>query len=84
MPWHFDACEINEDHGYLIKDPLTVIDTKREGDGYFLELSNFNLLEDRYSRDLRPRLTKICQRMERYEDYDWYSEAWEYIIRFEN
>jgi hypothetical protein len=40
-------------------------------------------LEDKETLDLQIRLTKICQHMERYEDYDWYSEAWEYTVTFE-
>lgn len=81
--WPLQICEVNEEYGYLIKDTLTEIDTKREGESYFTELSNFNLLEDRETLDLELRLTKICQRRERYEDEEWYSEAWEYLIQFE-
>ncbi|MBE6598509.1 MAG: hypothetical protein E7638_03590 [Ruminococcaceae bacterium] len=81
--WPLQICEINEEYGYLIKETLTEIDTRREGEGFFTELTNFNLLENRETLDLELRLTKICQRMERYEDYNWYSEAWEYNITFE-
>ena len=81
--WPLQICQVNEEYGYLIKETLTEIDTQRDGDGYFLELTNFNLLEDKETLDLQIRLTKICQHMERYEDYDWYSEAWEYTVTFE-
>lgn len=81
--WPLQICRVNEEYGYLIKETLTEIDTQRDGDGYFLELTNFNLLEDKETLDLQIRLTKICQHMERYEDYDWYSEAWEYTVTFE-
>lgn len=80
--WPLQICQVNEEHGYLIKDTLTVIDTKRDGETYFLELSNFNILENRETLDLELRLTKICQHMETYKEYDWYSEAWVYYISF--
>ena len=81
--WPLVICEVDEKYGYLIKNTLTEIDTKREGDTYWLELSNFNLLENRETLDLEIRLTKINQRKAHFEDDDWYSEAWEYTVTFE-
>ena len=81
--WPLQICEVNEEYGYLIKDTLTLIDTRREGDTFWLELSNFNLLEDRETLDLELRLTKEGQRTVDFDKYDWYTEAWKYTIRFE-
>ncbi len=81
--WPLQICEVDQENGYLIKDTLTEIDTRREGDTYWMELSNFNLLENRETQQLELRLTKICQHMENYDKYDWYSEAWCYYIDFD-
>ncbi len=77
-------CQIDETYGYLIKDTLREIDTRREGQGSLLELSNFDLLEDRKTKDLQIRLTKInTHEGRRQEDGDWYCEAWEYVVSFD-
>ena len=76
-------CQIDETYGYLLKDTLREIDTRREHEGSFLELSNFNLLENKETLDLEIRLTKInTHEGVRQEDGDWYCEAWEYVVSF--
>ncbi len=79
-------CQVNEEYGHLIKDTLTVIDTVREGQ-YKVELSNFNLLEDPVTKNLEIRLTKINindAEQGNGNPGDWYSEAWEYFLEFED
>ncbi|MBE6598392.1 MAG: hypothetical protein E7638_02995 [Ruminococcaceae bacterium] len=90
-PWLIDGnqpryplqiCEVDEEHGYLIKDTLTVIETIRDGQTS-IELSNFVLAENPETLELELRITKCnfdgkCQ-----EEGYWYSEAWEYYISFE-
>ncbi|MBE6598394.1 MAG: exo-alpha-sialidase [Ruminococcaceae bacterium] len=75
-------CQVDETHGYLIKDTLTVIDTIREGQTD-VELSNFNLLENKETLELEVRLAKIDFNGELQEQGYLYSEAWEYIIHFD-
>ena len=80
--WPLQICEVNEEHGYLIKDTLTVIETVRDGQTG-IELSNFGLLEDRETQDLHMSITKINFNDQYQEEGNWYSEAWEYVIHFE-
>ncbi len=75
-------CEVDDTYGHLIKDTLTVIDGVREGQTY-VELSNFGLLEDKDTLNLEIRLTKVNFNGGSQGDGDWYSEAWEYNIEFE-
>lgn len=82
--WPLQICQVDEQYGHLIKDTLTEIDTRHEGESYLTELSNFNLLEDRETLELQLRLTKICQFREHYDEVEWYSEAWLYNINFDN
>ncbi len=91
-PWLIDGnqprhplyiCQVDEDHGHLIKDTLTVIDTIRDGQTS-IELSNFNLFENRETLELEIRLAKCNFDGKRQEDGYWYSEAWEYFIDFED
>jgi len=77
--WPLQICEVNEEYGYLIRDTLTVIETIRDGQTS-VELSNYNLLENRETLDLELRITKININGETQENGKWYSEAWEYNI----
>ena len=70
-------------YGYLLKDTLTVIDGRRDGQTY-VELSNFDLLENRETLDLEVRLTKCNFNGGRQEEGDWYTEAWEYTVHFDD
>jgi len=74
-------CQVNEEHCYLIKDTLTVIDTVRDGQTS-VELSNFTLLEDPDTKDLELRLTKTNFNGKCQEEGYWASEAWEYYLEF--
>ena len=51
--------EIDETYGTAKRNTLTVIDTRREGESEFLQLSNFALLDDRETGDIECYLTKI-------------------------
>lgn len=81
--WPLQICEVDEDYGFLRRDTLTVIDTKREHESFYVELSNFNLLENRETMDLEIRLSKINGRITEPGQTDFYTEAWEYVLRLE-
>lgn len=76
-------CEVDDVHACLKKDTLTIIDTRREGESEFTELSNFTLFENRETGNLEVRLSKIKQIAETEEKYSPYSETWTYEISFE-
>jgi hypothetical protein len=69
--------EVNETTGTLIKETLTVIDTKREGETDFVQLSNFGIMEDRETLNFHLNLIKIGQ-YDRTKPY--FCEGWEYEI----
>lgn len=75
-------CEVDDTHGHLIKETMQVIDTVREGQTD-VELSNFSIVENRETLNLELRLAKIDIDGKLQDDGFWYSEAWEYIIHFE-
>ena len=81
----FHICEVDEEHCCLKKDTLTVVDTIRGGETD-VELSNPNLFENRETKNLEIRCTKI--NITKYENGKllerdkFYSEAWEYTIEF--
>jgi len=80
--WPLQICQVDETHGYLLKDTLTVIDTVRDGQTS-VDLTNFNIVENPETLALELRLSKVNFNGERQEENAWYSEAWEYIITFE-
>ena len=45
-------CEVDERYGVPIKDTLTVVDTRREGESDRLQLSNFGIYQDRETGDI--------------------------------
>ena len=63
--------------GNLIRDTLTVIDTKREGESDGVQLSNFTLFEDRETGEFELGLTKVGQ-----QDGapSYFCETWKYRI----
>jgi hypothetical protein len=63
--------------GSLIKDTVTLIDTQREGESELLQLSNFNILQDRETGNLELRLAKLGQFPSRPV---WFCESWSYFI----
>ncbi len=90
-PWRIEGndprhilqiCEVDETYGYLIKDTLPGIDTVREGQTD-VELSNFNIFENRETLELEIRLTKIDFNGDRQEKGQLYSGAWVHYIEFE-
>jgi len=75
-------CEVDEKYGCLVKDTLTEIDTRREGDSELVQLSNFSLLENRETLKLEVRLARIGMHSIPGEGHDLYSETWLYEIDF--
>ena len=72
--------EVNES-GLLKKESLTVIDTKREGECDDVQLSNFEILEDRETLHLELSLCKYNQ-FDRYAAF--WGEGWRYEIVIDN
>jgi len=59
--WPLCIVEVDETYGTAKKDTFTIIDTKREGEPNKVQLSNFDLLQDRETGKLEIRLTKYGQ-----------------------
>ena len=74
-------CEVDEEHGALKKETLTVIDTVREGETEFLQLSNLDLFENKLTGRLEIRLCKLGRVSEL--DADKGADSWEYEIEFD-
>jgi len=70
--------EVNE-RGLLIKETLTTIDTRGEGDGPRVQLSNFAILQDRETGAIELYLNKFEQRERHY----WQADCWRYFIDVE-
>ena len=67
--------EVN-DRGLLVKETLTTIATRGEGDGPQLQLSNFGILQDRETGLIELTLSKLGQR----EGNTWWADCWRYVI----
>lgn len=65
-----------DNRGLLIKDTLTLIDTREEGDGKELQLSNFFILQDRETGRIELLLSKLGQR----EHCIWHADCYRYFI----
>ena len=69
--------QVDETSGLLLKETLTVIDTKRDGESDQIQLSNFKIMEDRETLNFELSLCKIGQ-------YDpqkpYFAEGWTYVI----
>ena len=73
--------EIDETYGTAKKDTLTVIDTRRDGESEYVQLSNFCTYQDRESGLLHVILTKFGQH---YPDESvWKCETWEYQVELD-
>ena len=72
--------QVNEQTGTLIKSTLTTIDTRREGETEWVQLSNFWCLEDRETGVLEIALAKYGQFDEK---RPFYGEGWLYELTFE-
>lgn len=67
--------EVNE-RGLLVKDTLTTIDKREEGDAEALQLSNFSILQDRETGVIELTLAKLGQR----EGHTWWADSYRYFI----
>lgn len=59
--WPLQIVEVDEQTGAAKKESYTVIDTRREGESEWMELSNFHLMEDRETRELELTVCKRAQ-----------------------
>ena len=71
------VAQVDEKTGLLIRDTLTVIDTRREGESDAVQLSNFTLLEDRETKNIELSLCKYGQ-FDRTKPF--FGEGWRYEI----
>ena len=78
--WPLVICRVDDRYGFLLKDTLTEIDTCREGESDQVQLSNFQLLENRETKELEIRLCKIGIVKGRAWEK---TETWTYYIDFE-
>ena len=69
------VCRVNETYGTLMKNTLTVIDTKEEGQSEKIQLSNFSLLENRETGCLEVSLCKM-------NPYDGHKNLWGPAMRY--
>ena len=78
--------EVDDEYGVLKKETLTVIDTVREGEGEYLQLSNLDLFENILTGRLEIRLCKlgrIAKDTSDMDNPDRETESWEYEIEFD-
>ena len=73
--------EIDETYGTAKKDTLTVIDTRRDGESEYVQLSNFCTYQDRETGYLHVILTKFGQHYPAESVYK--CEIWEYEIELD-
>ena len=73
--------QVDEETGTLIKSTLTTIDTRREGETEYMQLSNFWMLEDRETGVLEIALHKVGQFD---QNRPFYGEGWRYELTFED
>ncbi len=59
--WPLQIVEVDETYGTAKKESYTVIDTRREGEGVNVQLSNFDILQNRETGNIEVRLTKYSQ-----------------------
>jgi hypothetical protein len=68
-----------DDRGLLMKDTLTTIDKREEGDSDKLQLSNFSIIQDRETGMIEVYLAKLGQR----EGYTFWADTYRYFIDVE-
>ncbi len=73
--------EVDETYGCLKKETLTVIDTKREDESEYVQLSNLDLFENLNTGMLEIRLSKIGRTGLEHTYKD--TESWTYEIEFD-
>jgi len=71
--------EVNDETGCLIRDTLTVIDTRHEGEPETVQLSNFWMYQNRETGNLHLTLSRIGQFG---NAQVWKSDCMEYIIEW--
>lgn len=71
--------ELERTTGLAVKSSFTIIDTKREGEPERIQLSNFNLLQNRETGELEVMLSKIGQ----YPENVFKADVWRYRIAFD-
>jgi len=79
--WPLQIVEVDEQYGTAKKETLTVIDTKREWESDKVQLSNFNILQDRETGNIELLLAKYGQIGHDPETY--HCETWKYTIDVE-
>ena len=78
--------ELDETYGTAKKATLTVIDTRRENEPKWIQLSNFNLIQDRETGHLILTLTKVGQFQtgeSAPEGNPFHAEVWRYTIELD-
>ena len=74
-------CEVDDEHGALKKETLTVVDTISEGETEFLQLSNLDLFENKITGRLEIRLCKLGRVSGDVADKG--ADSWCYEIEFD-
>lgn len=77
--WPLQIVEVDETCGFAKKETLTVVDTRRDGESEAVQLSNFNILQDRETGHIELLLSKFGQLGDN-EPETYHSETWKYII----
>ena len=77
--WPLYICQVDDEYGFLKKETLTEVDTRRDGESEEVQLSNFQLLENRETKELEIRLCKIGI----INGKPWeQTESWTYYVGF--
>jgi len=69
--------EIDQDKMALKRSTITIIDTKRRGESKYLQLSNFNVYEDRKTREIVVTLARLFPQNRE----DWTAPCYMYRIK---
>jgi hypothetical protein len=70
------VAEIDEDRIAVKRESILVVDDRQEDDPEALQLSNFNLIEDRDTLDIEIYLTRIGQHPEHF----WQAGVYRYVF----
>lgn len=71
-------CEIDKNNNCLVKNTLQIIDDKNEDDGDLIQLSNFNIYENKITHNLHIEYSRLGESKE----FKWYGDAISIIIDF--
>ena len=72
--------EVNRDTGLLIRDSITAIDDRREGEHESMHLSNFYAREDRATGDIILYCSRLFANRKPDAPLDWTADALQYRI----